>query len=195
MVSAAVQQASTEIANCLVAGYRNERGIHAETVIGAAAALAGEFALRSTASQLPDSGWVFSPEASELIFGDPGLCDMLRETALEAGAGEADMPKPVELSKRIAGSVGGSPYPPLSVPQHHYPHEWSPNACVKFRVEIERIAAAHQLTKLEVVVAIVMATQALIVQAKSALSPAIGATLAMEIMGGVSHMAPLKQPV
>jgi hypothetical protein len=195
MVSATVQQASTDIVNCLIAGYRNERGVHAETAIGAAAALAGEFALRSTASKLPDSGWVFSPETSQLIFGDPGLCDMLLETALQAGAAEADLPQSVELAKRIAGAVGGSPFPPLSVPQQHYPHEWSPNACVKFRAEIERIAATHQLSKLETVVAIVMAIQSLIVQAKSALSPAIAARLAMEIMGGVSHMVPLKEPV
>ena len=195
MVSAAVQQASDDIVNVLIAGYRDQRGVHAETAIGAAAALAGEFALRSTAAQLPDKGWVFSPDASELIFGNPGLCDMLRETAVKAGASEADLPRPAELAGRIAGAVGGSSYPPLSVPQRHYPHEWSPNACVRFRGEIERLAAEHRLDKLEIVVAIVMAIQSLILQAKSALSPAVGATLAMEIMGGVSHMVPLKQPV
>jgi len=200
MPSPALVAASSDISACLVAGYRNQQGVHSETVIGGAAALAGEFALRAMEPRVPDSGWVFSEKTSSFIFGDAaagkaGLWDLLREGAVEAGAYEAELPDPLEVARRVAGAVGGSSYPPLSVPDRHYPHEWSPNACPRFRGEIERIVNRHGLGMSEAAVAIVMAISDLLQQTKQVLSTAVAATLALEIMAGVSHMPPLKQPV
>lgn len=200
MVSPAIASASTDIMTCLVASYRNERGVHAETVIGGAAALAGELALRAMEPRLPDHGWVTSEKTGHFIFGNGeaesvGLWVLLREGALEAGAEEAQLPNPLEVVRRVAGAVGGSPFPPLSVPDRHYPHEWSPNACPRFRSEIERIFKSHSLGRVEGAVAVVMAISQLMKETMKVLPPAVAATLALEIMAGVSHMAPLKQPV
>ena len=58
IIPPAAAAASSDIVKILIASYRNERGVHAETIIGAAAALAGEFALRAAEPKLPENGWV-----------------------------------------------------------------------------------------------------------------------------------------
>src|SRR5262245_58198190 len=53
-----IGQASDKIGKLLMQAYRDERGIHIETIVGAAAVLAGEFALRASVPRLPDTGWI-----------------------------------------------------------------------------------------------------------------------------------------
>lgn len=200
MITPAMQQAADEIVRFLVASYADRRGIHAETIIGAAAALAGEFALKATTPDLPESGWLFSDPANRLIHGTadggaPGLWDLLRDGALAAGAPADDLPDPREVAARTAKAVGSSPYPPLSVPDEHYPHEWSPNACPRLRAGIGEIAGRHGLATAEIPLALGRALVMLFGAAKGVLAPAIAATLAVEIMVGVAHMAPLQKPV
>lgn len=200
MIPPAAASAGSDIAKFLISSYRNDRGVHAETIIGAAAALAGEFALRAAEPELPESGWVVSEKAAGLIFGDhaegiAGLWDFVREGAVKTGAAKGEFPDPAEVSARVAKAVGGSPFPPLSVPDRHFPHEWSPNACPRLRGGIEKIAADHRLSGEDTAKALALTIVLLIAQTKSVLPPAIAATLALEVMLGVAHMAPMKEPV
>ena len=200
MVTESVGRASAEIAKFLINSYRNERGVHAETLIGGAAALTGEFALRAVEPVLPDQGWVLSEKSNALLFEDEGhgeaaLWTVIRAGAERAGAAPEDLPDPVSVVARVAAAVGGSPFPPLSVPNQHYPHEWSPNACPTLRAGIEKIAAAEGISGRDVAMALVCAIAILIDQTKKVLPAAIAATLALEIMIGVSRMVPMKQPI
>lgn len=197
---AEIRAAAGEIANFLIHGYRNERGVHVETLIGGAGALAGEFALRAAEPVLPESGWVMSEKASDLIFGsdakgETGLWGVILAGAVRAGAEEDKLPKREEVAARTAAAVGGSPYPPITAAKEHYPLEWSPNACPRLRGSMEKIARAHGLNGLETAKALAYAIAVLIAQTKDALAPETSATLALEIMVGVSHMVPMKEPI
>ena len=175
-------------------------GVHAETIIGAAAALAGEFALRAAEPKLPENGWVISQGAHRIIFGDGGadpvgLWHLICEGAVQAGATPSALPQTEAVAARTAQAVGGSPYPPLSVPDKHYPHEWSPNACPRLRQAIEKTAAQHGIDHGDTARALALAIVLLIAQTKAVLPPATSATLALEIMAGVARMAPLAAPI
>lgn len=192
--------AADKIAEFLIESYRDERGVHVETMIGGAGALAGEFALRASEPAIPKKGWVLSEKASNLIFGDEakgeaGLWTVIAAGALRAGTGEDKLPKKEEVAVRTAAAVGGSPFPPITVAEQHYPHEWSPNACPRLRGGIEKIAEANGLDGTATAMAIAYAIGVLISQTKEALPPEISATLALEIMVGVSHMVPMKEPI
>ena len=200
MTTESVGRASTEIAKFLINSYRTERGVHAETLIGGAAALTGEFALRAVEPVLPENGWVISEKSNALLFedeqrGEAALSTVIRAGAERAGARPEDLPDPLSVVARVAAAVGGSPFPPLSVPDRHYPHEWSPNACPSLRGGIEEIAAAQGISGREIAMALVFAIAILIDQTKDVLPAAIAATLALEVMIGVSRMAPMKQPI
>jgi hypothetical protein len=199
-ISSQMGPAAGEIARFLVDAYRNQRGVHSETVIGAAAALTGEFTLRAAEPKIPERGWVFSERASRIIHGrepqgEIGLWSLIRRSATNAGADAKSLPDASAVAKRVAAAVGGSPFPPLSVPDEHYPHEWSPEACPKFRAAVGTIGAKHGISGEDLAVTLALATGILITQTARVLPPAIAATLALEIMLGVSHMVPIAEPI
>lgn len=199
MLPTEIRQAASEIVQMLVAAYRTQRGVHSETVIGAAAALAGEIALRVSEAQLPDSGWVLSQRASALLSEDtaerPSMAAIVLQGALAARGKQEDLPDVREAAQRIANAVGGSPFPPLSVPQGHFPHEWSPNACPRYRDRLDELFDKHGLEGDQRAIAAALAVAMLITQTKDVLAPETAATLALEIMLGVARMRPLSEPI
>ena len=66
---AEAEPAAAELGRMLRHAYtdRNER-IHAPTIVGGAAALTGEFALRATGLPLPRIGFVFGDPINEILF-------------------------------------------------------------------------------------------------------------------------------
>lgn len=200
MTNQSMQQARAEIAALLIEAYRDGQGVHSETMIGGAAALAGEFGLRAIEPNLPEQGWVVGDKINGLLFeneeqGEATLWTIIRVGAERAGAPAEELPDPVDVVARVAAKIGGSPFPPLTVPERHYPHEWSPNACPRLRRAIEIIADARNLSSVDRAMAIAFAIAFLIAQIKDVLPPVIAATLALEIMIGVSRMAPMKEPI
>ncbi|MDH3236170.1 MAG: hypothetical protein OEQ29_21820 [Alphaproteobacteria bacterium] len=190
-----------EIADFLIGSYVNEQGVHAETLLGAAAALAGEFALRAAEPILPDEGWVISTNAAGLLFeneasGEMTLWSIIRIGAERSGVGKSDMPDPGEAYGRAAAaSFGSTSYPPLTVPAEHYPHEWSPNACPRYREAIAKIGALHGLPMKDLAMALALAITLIMSKTAQILPPAIAARLVLEIMIGVSRMPPLQAEV
>lgn len=200
MISEPVSKAGMEIADFLIDAYKNEQGVHAETLLGAAAALAGEFALRAAEPILPDEGWVISTNATGLLFeneanGDMTLWSIIRIGAERSGLGKSDIPDPVEAVARVAASLGRAPFPPLTIPDEHYPHEWSPNACPRYREAIAKIGAVHGLAMKDLAMAIALSIVLIMSKTAQILAPAIATRLVLEIMIGVSRMPPLQAEV
>lgn len=189
-------QAGLQLTRLLVKTYESDRGVHAETVIGAAAALAGDFALRAAEPDPPATGYIVSERAGALLFGtDPlgttGLCGVIRQGAVKAGAAESEIPELEDITARIKEAMEGGPYPPLSAPEEHHPQEWSPNACPRLRGAADEICRSHGLTGKGAATALVVACAFLINETRHVLPPEIGARIALETMIGVARMAPV----
>jgi hypothetical protein len=128
---AKAESAADALAQMLRHAYTDRHNrIHAPTIVGGAAALTGEFALRAA-----------------------GL--------------------------------------PLSIPDEHYPTEWSPNAGPRLRGAVREIALRYWLTPRQTALALGMATGNLIHQGKDLLPPKIAFRLAVEVMFATAKMAPL----
>jgi hypothetical protein len=191
-------QAGREIAQALISGYRDERGVHAETIIGAAAALAGEFALRATGAELPKGpAWIVGGDVDKLLYGageeKATMWALLKLAATNAGVPAGELPDIREIVARTTNAIGKAPFPPLTIPKENYPREWSPDACNRFRGTVRSIAKRLGLSPQETATAIAFATMTLIEQTKSIVPPKVTVTLAAEIMVGVSRMAPVEQ--
>lgn len=183
------------LVDLLMARYEDERGIHAETVIGAAAAVAGAYALRATTDLAPgDAGYVVSADADALLFGTGAdsvpLTTVVLDFAEAAGLKPENRPDTADIRRRVAAAIGSSTFPPLSIPRGHTPREWSPNAVVRLRPELDRLFADKGLGLTDAAAALAGATGSLIRLAAPTLDPAISTLLALEIMIGVSRMRP-----
>ena len=188
----------------LCAAYTDHNNrIHAETIVGGAAALTGEFALRATGLPIPAAGFVFGDPINQILFeggdGHLTLWDLLASAAAAIGVANEDLPDAREIFRRIAAAIaviagkGESTdnFPPLSVPTENYPREWSPNAGPRLRATVEKIAAKRTLTPRQTAYALCMATGDLIKQGKDVLAPKVAFRLAIEIMFSTAKMAPL----
>lgn len=188
----AVGKAARDIVTQLIKAYRTERGIHAETIVAAAAALSGEWALRASGVPLPDSGWIVGGTIGELsVSGDSSAWKIICEGAVRAGARTADLLAPDAVIARTVGAFGQSVYPPLSVTRQHWPSQWPPHAAARFREYVVDIGRQYQLEPRELMTACATATAFLIHEGRDALAPDVSCRLALETMIGVSRMAPL----
>lgn len=195
--------ASKELTTFLLAQYRDRNGsIHAASVVGAAAALTGEFAQRASGISLAEgkAGYVFGDLVNGVLIedtaqGQPTVWDCLLLAARDAGVAERDIPDPVDVIKNVVAAIGGPSFPPITVPQQCFPHEYSPNACVRLRPKVIDIADSLDLPRRDLAVALAMATYSLILLTREVLPPAIGVRLATEISFGVAKMSPLTAPI
>jgi hypothetical protein len=115
-----ISQAGGKIAQFLMQAYRDGRGVHVETIVAAAAALAGEFALRASAPRLPDSGWIAGAPADALIFG--GFPDkrvtmwgVVHTVLVGSGADNSKLPNMNLIATRASSLIGKEFPPKLSV--------------------------------------------------------------------------------
>lgn len=194
-----LRRASTDIVSLLLARYADDQGrVHAETVIAALAALAGEFALRTTGFPLPKNGTFIAGGVQDgILFADPTqptAWSMVVKAAAVAGLPEEDVPDLTQVLRRAIDGIGHTPFPPLSIPSEHFPREWPPYACQRFRDDVRAIGESNSLTMSELVVVLGWAIGDLIIRTRTNLPPAISIRLAAEIMIGVSRMAPLTGP-
>lgn len=183
-----------ELAALVAEHYRDpERGVHAETMIGALAALAGEWSLVAIGQPLPDTGWVVASQATELLIeGDESAWALLSQIVISRGLVDSgNLPDPIQVVAQTAAAIGSSPFPPLTVPDGHYPLEWSPVAGPRFREAITEMALRKGMTDRQMLLAMMVAIGLVIEGAREVLNPAVAIRLALEIMIGVSRMAPL----
>jgi len=195
--------ASKEFIAFMMGRYDSGGGlIHAESVIGAAAALTGEFAQRAAGVPFGNGqpGYIFGDAINEVLIegaaqGRATVWDCIAHAARSAGLRESEIPDPVAVMQAVAAAAGGPEFPPLTVPKKHYPHEYSPNACVRLRPHVLKIADRYDLSRRDLCIALAMATGGLIQITKDTLPPVISVRLAAEIAFGVAKMAPLNEPI
>jgi hypothetical protein len=197
-------EAVQEIKGLLLESYATaNKVVNAETVIGAAAALVGEYALRSTGLRLPETPtYIAGGPQDGILYTDmakvpagPTAWGVIAMAALQAGAEPRELPSIPDVMARTAAAFGKSPFPPLTVPQEYWPKEWSPNAGPRLRYDVGTIGMKHDLSAAELVMALAGTICHLIALTKDVLPPAIAATLAAEIMIGTARMAPLAEPM
>ena len=194
--------ASREFIAFLMSRYDTDGHVHAESVIGAAAALTGEFAQRAAGIAFGggNPGYVFGDAINEVLLegkakGRATVWDCIAQVARAEGLSEREIPDPLDVMKRVAETVGGPEFPPLTVPKKHYPHEYSPSACVRLRPGILAIADRYDLSRDDLCIALAFTTAGLIAVTKDMLAPQISVRLAAEIAFGVAKMAPLTEPI
>jgi hypothetical protein len=191
--------AASEIVAMLLAAYTAQRRLQADSAVAAAAALTGEFALRSTGIPVPDKGTVSGDATNDVLFagapeGRPTAWMFIMHAAMEAGVAAYDLPKIEALAAAFAeadGAMIGSP----SVQERYAPRELPQNVGPRFRHKIIAIADTHDLSLREVTVALGAATGQLILRAQQEFPPRVAATLAAETMLMVARMAPLAEPL
>jgi hypothetical protein len=182
-------EAAKSLTALLLATYTHGGTVHAETVIGAAAALAGEFARRAAD---PSEPYAINDILLEgAAHGRPTMWACIEQVAANADVPPSEMPDPATLLRQIGN--GGPAFPPVTVPERHYPLE-HPSASVRLRPRVIDIADRLDLSRRDLAFALGMATAGLIELNGDDLPPAVAIRLAAEIMFG-SAMAPLAEAV
>ena len=191
--------AATELVAMLLAAYSFQERLQTEAAIAAAAALTGEFALRSTGVPLPEKGAVSGDAANDVLFagapeGRATAWMFIMHAAIEAGVAEYDLPRIEALAAALAQPSDDMP-PPLSVQEKYVPRELPQNVGPRFRHKVIAIADTHDLSLREVTVALGAATGQLIIRTQHDFPPRVAVTLAAEVMLAVARMAPLAERV
>ena len=191
--------AATELVAMLLAAYTFQERLQTEAAIAAAAALTGEFALRSTGVPLPEKGAVSGDAANDVLFagapeGRATAWMFMMHAAIEAGVAEYDLPRIEALAAALAQPPDDM-LPPLSVQEKYVPRELPQNVGPRFRHKVIAIADTHDLSLREVTVALGAATGQLIIRTQHDFPPQVAVTLAAEVMLAVARMAPLAEAV
>jgi len=192
--------AATELVAMLLAAYTFQERLQTEAAIAAAAALTGEFALRSTGTPLPEKGTVSGDAPNDVLFagapeGRATAWMFIMHAAIEAGVAEYDLPRIETLAAALAQVPDDGMPPPLSVQEKYVPRELPQNVGPRFRHKVIAIADTHDLALREVTVALGAATGQLIIRTQHDFPPQVAVTLAAEVMLAVARMAPLAEPV
>src|SRR5437764_1124678 len=191
--------AASDIVAMLLAAYTVQRRLQADAAIAAAAALTGEFALRSTGIPIPDKGTVSGDAMNDVLFagapeGRPTAWMFVMHAAMEAGVAAYDLPRIEALAAAFAqadGEMVGS----FSVQEKYAPRELPQNVGPRFRHKIIAIADTHDLTLREITVALGAATGQLILRARHDVPAQTAVRLAAETMLAVARTAPLAEVV
>jgi len=198
--AAQIGPAALDLHDMLLNAHTTARGNrHLETVLGAGAALCGEYALRAGGPPgLLDQplAWIFGAPADGILYADArrGLVtiwDIVRGIAWAARSRSGEMPSIEAIVRRNDAQIGQAPYPPLTLPPQHLPRQYALNLPIKLRGDVDRIAFEHDLSPRQTALAVGMATSIVLKGADRAGFD--GATLIGEIMVGVSRMKPLER--
>src|SRR5947208_9850001 len=136
--------AASEIVAMLLAAYTAQRRLQADSAIAAAAALTGEFALRSTGIPIPDKGTVSGEAMNDVLFagapeGRSTAWMFIMHAAMEAGVAAYDLPSIEALAAGFVqadGAILGS----FSVQEKYAPRELPQNVGPRFRYKVIAIA-------------------------------------------------------
>ncbi len=135
-----------EFLKYLVAAYQTNGTLHAPTLISASASLAGEFALMSHETNLPEFGIVQSPKVTHFIHGDEekhrtlwGYTTTIAREAFQVQ--DNDLPSYKDVIDQLGVQLLPGSFPQLSAPHHLSPHDAPMNAGPKHRKAIYQLSA------------------------------------------------------
>jgi hypothetical protein len=191
--------AATDLVAMLLAAYTVRDRLDARSAMSAAAALTGEFALRSSGVPLPERGAVSGNTADDVLFagardGRATAWMFMMHAAIEAGVAAYDLPRIEALAATVA-QAPGEVLRSLSVQENQVPRELPQNVGPRFRYRVIATADTHDLSLREITVALGAATGQLILRTQHDFPPAIAVTLAAETMLAIARMAPLAEVV
>lgn len=192
--------AASDIVAMLLTAYRFEDRLQPGSAIAAAAALTGEFALRSTGVPIPEKGAVSGEATNDVLFagareGRATAWMFMSHAAMDAGVAEQDLPRIEAIAVALARAPGEATLPPLPVQEKYVPRELSINVGPRFRHRVIATADDHDLSLREITIALAAATAQLIIRTQHELPPQIAVMLAAETMLSVARMAPLAEAV
>ncbi|MCB1682798.1 MAG: hypothetical protein H6858_04325 [Rhodospirillales bacterium] len=200
-----LDKASDDILAFILPKYVTEEGdMSAETLVCAFAALTGDQLVRHCvplARIEPGSKWIYNEDIDSLMYKreEDSLYIILSAGALTSGLAFAELPDMDPIiadTDDVIREGGEQDYPPLSVADYSYPHEWSPNVAVRYRYDIDGILLKHKIKGEEKVIACALATSKMIkAAAEETGDPYLFLLLALEMLAGVSRMVPLKQEI
>lgn len=168
-----------QIVMLVITALQNERGVHAETAISAAAVLTGELVLRSSHfdfSALTPGSAILSDEVNHILFEAEGqltVSDIFINALYSQG---------IDVSKESW---------PENVPDEHQVIMEPLEIVATIRPQIASLFAAQQIDGLECAYACAQATALLVAQTRRVLDPNIGKTLALEAMLRGAKTVPL----
>ena len=205
--------ARAEVAQYLLAAYKDARGIHVETVLSAAGALAGfaaQMAIRK--GMAPKMGLpaekilvtVGGKDGHRYFFGDTlnmivatqeqGKLSIWRFVAAPMVKAGLPLPDLTPIFANVAATVGGEMFGIPSMAREKRLHEL-PFAALKRHWEpVQRILENHRIEPLHWPLEIALAAQDLIEMAKATLQPDVGALVAMESAIMMSKVDPDEVP-
>jgi hypothetical protein len=198
-------QAAELIKKLMMAAYTDERGVHLETILSAVSALAGYAGQRAAlamieagtaeAKQFPQIHEISTKNGqtflvSELVnqlVASAGGPDRLTVFTLVANgglrAGGKRLPEMGEIMRRNAEAIGSSNYPPLTVPQQHFPRENAITALRRWWPVVVKVFSVKELRSLHPIYhmfALGHIAMQVIESGKDVINPEIAVNLAME---------------
>ncbi len=191
------RNAGEDILALLKSRYPDQNGgLRGPDALSAAAALAGEFALRSAGLPLPDKGaWLPGGVQDHVLFVDGDnhtAWSMIVQAATAAGLAADQLPDIKRLVESVTGSLGKAPFPPLSAPPEYRPSEKPLHAGLYLRESVRDIADLHGLSLPDLVIVLGWTAGMVIVESRHTLPLAVAVRLAAEVMIGTSRLAPLR---
>ncbi len=182
--------------------YLKETGeIHMPTVVGAAAAICGERALRLCHPEIykASSQYIRSEDVENLVFwGDEeslSLTEIVLYFSSAKGGFSSNQDWFNDIIFRTLAAFGGDLFPALSTPEDYFLHEWSPNAQPVFRGLVDFISANHDIKDLDLVNMLATAVGTMIEMAEDIEGDCndkdILVQLAFEIMYGCACIPPV----
>lgn len=205
-----IQKAMRRIVDILLDAYKgNDNKWHFPTVIGAAAALTGELSLLACHSAPPKDDLFLVSDDVERFLGDGqrslSIFDLIRlDTDISSLPYDNEDSLLASISQRTAGASGTENYPCLSSDTTVFPHEWSPNACPRFRLTVKELFDKLSLSAEERAWTMALATGELIglsqgfskngMSAQPARSDIL-VRMAAEVTYACAHMMPLREEI
>lgn len=178
--------------------HRDERGVHANTLICTTAAVLGEAILRAVIPEeqlYNDRGIIFSDAANGLICEDDdgSVLDYVIYTAKEVGLTEAQFPDVEEIFRNTAAGVGdaNSEIPVLTVPEDQRPMFWSMAGAAFARQQILDVYIKNKLEPVDAVLAVTLVLCRFLTGTKDVLVSEVAFRLALETLVGATKLHPV----
>lgn len=200
---------ANEVVQRLIAGLKNERGVHVESILGILGSLAGFCVIDSTFKEIAAAGHnpregglmrIETADGSHYYFGEP-LNKKLAGTdlslwALVAGIinhlGSNDYPDFAEISEYVASTLGGPNFGRPRIAKQHQPADLPINYVRQIWPFILPIIERHAPSLQERVPLFGFAVQNIIEMGRDVIPPAIAGKLVMECAVPMAKIDPSK---
>jgi hypothetical protein len=163
--------------------------VQPSTLIAASSILLGEMTCRAAVNPMPkESRFLQAGAIEQFLFQ---ASEMLRRQSQSMGSSLDALPSFESFLQHTRASIGGDPYPQLTIPEGYHPHGWPWFTAALMRDEAFDIARRFRLDPWGLANATAIALAGLRAEIDGALAPELSYRLAMEEAVGVAHVTPI----